>query len=228
MPHPFPDASVRHPLVFPDGTAHAGTVFLKAVIDHPRIEVGDYSYASSFDPPPDWAARLAPYLMPQSPERLVIGRFCQIADGAVFVTASANHRHDGFSSFPFAIFDGGFAEARPSLPGPGADTVVGNDVWIGHDARILPGATIGNGAIVGAGAVVGGTVPAYALVAGNPARLRRMRFDPATIVRLEALAWWNWPIQHILAHEGAICGGDLAALEQAAARLVPGTPGAQS
>lgn len=225
MPHPFPDASVRHPLVFPDGTAHAGTVFLKAAIEHPRIEAGDYSYASSFDPPADWAARLAPHLMPQSPERLVIGRFCQIADGVVFVTASANHRRDGFSTYPFAIFDGGFDDARPSLPGPGPDTVVGNDVWIGRGATILPGAQIGDGAIVGAGAVVAGTVPPYAVVAGNPARTVRMRFDPATVARLQALAWWTWPIARILAHEAAICGGDLAALEQAATACGAGPGG---
>lgn len=220
MPRPFPDAAERHPLILPDGTPHAGTVFLKAVIDHPRIEVGAFSYASSAAPPEDWAARLAPYLLPQSAERLVIGRFCQIADGAVFVTASANHRHDGFSTYPFAVFDGGFAEGRPSLPADPAgfpDTVIGHDVWIGRGATILPGARLGNGVIVGAGAVVGGRVPAYAVVAGNPARTVRMRFPPAAIARLEAIGWWDWPIGRILAHEAAICGADLAALERAAA-----------
>lgn len=221
MPGPFPDASERHPLRLPDGSLHLGTVFLGAVIDHPRIVVGDYSYASSDAPPADRAARLAPHLHAAAPERLVIGRFCQIADGAVFITASANHRRDGFSTFPFAIFDGSFDDGRPSLPpsGPAAfpDTVIGNDVWIGRDARILPGARIGDGAIIGAAAVVAGDVPAYAVVAGNPARARRMRFDPATIARLRSLAWWHWPIDRILAHEAAICGGDLAALERAAA-----------
>jgi virginiamycin A acetyltransferase len=216
MPRPFPDAQTRNPLVLPDGTPHAGTVFLKPVIAHPRIRVGDWTYASSFDPPDDWAARLAPWLHPVSAERLVIGRFCQIADGAVFVTASANHRHDGISTFPFAIFDGGFDEGRPSLPGAGTDTEIGNDVWIGAGARILPGARIGDGVIVGTGAVVGGTVPPYCIVAGNPARVIRERFDPATAARLCALTWWDWPIAQILMHEAAICGGDVNALEQAA------------
>jgi len=221
MPRPFPDPATRHPLRLPDGSAHAGTVFLKALIVHPRIEVGDYSYASSARPPQDWAARLAPWLMPESPERLRIGRFCQVADGAVFITASANHRRDGFSTYPFAIFDGGFDAGRPSLPsGPEVfpDTVVGHDVWIGADARILPGARIGNGVIVGAGAVVGGAVPPYSVVTGNPGRVRR-RFDTATIARLEAIAWWHWPIDAILAHEAAICGADLGALERAAQAL---------
>jgi len=215
-PYPAPDS--RHPLILPDGTPWPGLVFLKAAIDHPRIEVGDYSYADSRTPPADWAATLAPYLFHHSPERLVIGRFCQIAEGAMFVTASANHRRDGFTTFPFAIFDGGIGDDRPSLPsGPGPDTMIGNDVWIGRDARILPGARIGDGVIVGAAAVVGGEVPPYSVVAGNPARVVRRRFDAATIDRLLALRWWDWPIDAILAAEAAICGGDLAALEAAAA-----------
>jgi virginiamycin A acetyltransferase len=216
MPRVFPDAATRHPVLLPDGTPHAGTVFLRAVLDHPRIVAGAYSYASADTPPSDWAAALAPYLYAFSPERLVIGRFCQIAQGVEFITASANHRHDGFSSFPFAIFDGGHADGRPSLPPPGRDTIVGNDVWVGRGARILPGARIGDGVIVGAGAVVGGAVPAYAVVAGNPARIIRMRFAPDVIARLCALRWWNWPIARILDAEAAICGGDIALLEAAA------------
>lgn len=220
MPRPFPGAATRHPVQLPDGTPHAGTVFLRAVLGHPRIAVGDYSYASADTPPPDWAAALAPYLYPFSPERLVIGRFCQIAHGVEIITASANHRHDGFSSFPFAIFDGGFAPGRPSMPqGAGRDTVLGHDIWLGRGARVLPGAQIGSGAIIGAGAVVGGVVPSYAVVGGNPGRMLRMRFDAATVARLLDLCWWDWPIDAILRAEAAICGGDLPALGAAAARL---------
>ncbi|TDK52668.1 CatB-related O-acetyltransferase [Antarcticimicrobium luteum] len=212
----FPTPDTRHPVRLPDGSRHPGTVFLRSAVDHPRWEVGEYSYASAFDPPADWAAHLAPYLFDFSPERLVIGRFCQIADGVRFITASANHRYDGFSSFPFAIFDGP-TPGRPSLPqGPGPDTRIGHDVWIGQGARILPGARLGSGVIVGAGAVVTGEVPPYAVVAGNPARVVRMRFDAATVARLLVLAWWDWPIDRIRAAEAAICGADLDALERAA------------
>lgn len=82
----FPSAETRFPLQLPDGSCHAGTVFLKAVLSHSRIEVGEYSYASSFDPPDNWASRLAPHLYDCSPEKLVIGKFCQIAHGVVFIT----------------------------------------------------------------------------------------------------------------------------------------------
>ncbi|GAA5073997.1 CatB-related O-acetyltransferase [Roseibacterium beibuensis] len=213
---PFPAPGVSHPVPMPDGSVHEGTVFLSAVIDHPRFEVGYYTYASAHHPPEDWAAYLAPYLYPFSPEKLTIGRFCQIASGVEFITASANHRYDGISTFPFAVFGGGPVEGRPSMPSPGADTCVGHDVWIGTGARILPGARIGSGAIIGAGAVVSGEVAPYTIVAGNPARPVRRRFAPETIERLLEIAWWEWPIDRILAHEAAICGGDLSALEHAA------------
>lgn len=213
-PHRFADPTDPHPIKLPDGSPHLGVAFLKACVDHPQMDIGAYTYASAFDPPQDWAARLAPYLFDFSPERLTIGKFCQIADGVRFITASANHRHDGISSFPFAIFDGGTIEARPSMPGPGADTVIGNDVWLGQGACVLPGARIGNGVIVGAHAVVSGVIAPYSVVVGNPARVLRKRFDPEQIEILEAVAWWDWDIEKICAHEAEICGADVTALQR--------------
>ena len=152
----YPSPDTIHPVLLPDGSRHEGTVFLKPAIAHPRWHVGDYSYASAHQPPQDWAFHLAPYLYDFSSERLVIGKFCQIADGVQIITASANHRYDGYTSFPFAIFGGGPAAGRPSMPDPGPDTVIGHDVWLGQGARVLPGARIGSGAIIGSGAVVSG------------------------------------------------------------------------
>lgn len=208
---PFPTPDTRHPVRLPDGSAHEGTIFLAPAISHPRIAVGDYTYASAHVPPDDWAAHLAPYLYDFSPETLRIGRFCQIADGVTFITASANHRYDGFSSYPFMIFTGGGPDS-PSMPAPGPDTIIGNDVWIGQGARIMPGAKIGSGVIVAAGAVVAGDIPDYAIVGGNPARVIRMRFDSDTIATLLQIAWWDWGIAKVAAHEAAIVGADLAAL----------------
>ena len=210
-PRPMAPPDTLYPVILPDGTTHKGTVYLKAAIDHPRIEVGEYSYASAHVPPEDWAFRLAPYIYPTSAERLVIGRFCQIADGVQFITASANHRYDGFSSFPFAIFTD-MDRNRPSMPGPGRDTVIGHDVWFGTGAMVLPGARIGSGAIIGAGAVVSGEVPDYAIVSGNPAQVLRHRFSPEVVSTLLDIAWWDWPMEKILRNEAAICGADLGAL----------------
>jgi virginiamycin A acetyltransferase len=217
---PFLNADALHPLTFPDGTLHRDMVHLARAIDHPNITAGDYSYANDFDPPAagGWAARLAPYLYPGAPERLVIGRFCQIAHGVRFVTASANHAAGGISTYPFAVFDPSTLEAMKAGMGPLPDTVIGNDVWIGHGALILPGVRIGDGAIIGAGAVVAGDVAPYAVVAGNPARVIRHRFPPETVARLLALAWWDWPLAAIRDALPALAGADCAALERAAPR----------
>jgi virginiamycin A acetyltransferase len=77
------------------------------------------------------------------------------------------------------------------------DIVLGHDVWIGYEAMILPGVNVGTGAIVGARAVVAKDVPPYSVVVGNPARVAKRRFDEATVEKLLALAWWDWPIDRI-------------------------------
>jgi virginiamycin A acetyltransferase len=66
--------------------------------------------------------------------------------------------------------------------------------------------------IVAAGAVVAGAVPPYAIVAGNPARVVRMRFPEAEVDRLLRLAWWDWPVAAIRAALPALEAGDVAAL----------------
>jgi len=70
--------------------------------------------------------------------------------------------------------------------------IVGNDVWIGRKAKILDGVTIGDGAIVGAYSVVTKNVPPFAVVAGNPAQIKKFRFDQETIDALRKIAWWKW------------------------------------
>jgi UDP-2-acetamido-3-amino-2,3-dideoxy-glucuronate N-acetyltransferase len=52
-------------------------------------------------------------------------------------------------------------------------TLVKSGASIGTNATIIAGVTIGENAIVGAGAVVTKDVPAYSIVAGNPARVFR-------------------------------------------------------
>ncbi|KIC51146.1 CatB-related O-acetyltransferase [Tateyamaria sp. ANG-S1] len=205
----FPDARRAYPVTLPDGSAHQGTVFLNQVIDHPAWEVGDYTYASDFSPVADWASHLAPYLFGYGPEKLRIGRYCQIAHGVRFITSGANHAMDGLTTFPFPIFDPAkMANYQPDS----RDTVIGHDVWLGFGAIVCPGARIGNGVIVGAGAVVRGTVPDYAIVAGNPATVVRMRFSDADIATLNALAWWDWPADRVATAVPDLMAGDVAAL----------------
>jgi virginiamycin A acetyltransferase len=84
------------------------------------------------------------------------------------------------------------------------------------EAVVLPGITIGHGAIAAAKSVVTHDVPAYSIVAGNPARVVKMRFDRQTVARLLVTAWWDWPIDKITRNLDAIRGADIDALEAAA------------
>lgn len=206
---PLPDPKTPFPVVLPDGSTHQGTVLLSAVIDQPNIQVGDFTYASDFDPPADWANRLAPYQFPMSQGILRIGKFCQIAHGVRFITSSANHATDGLSCYPFPIF----GEKVPDDYQPDKrDTDVGHDVWLGYGAIVCPGVQIGHGAIIGAGAVVRGVVPPYGIVTGNPGTVVKKRFDEATIARLLEIAWWDWSKDRIVQAVPAIMAGDVEAL----------------
>ncbi|TCL10000.1 virginiamycin A acetyltransferase [Shimia isoporae] len=208
---PLPDPKSAFPVVLPDGSTHMGTALLSAVIDQDNIEVGDFTYASDFDPPQDWAQRLAPYHFPMSKGILRIGKFCQIAHGVRFITSSANHALDGLSCYPFPIF----GETMPDDYQPDQrDTIVGHDVWLGYGAIVGPGADIGHGAIIGAGAVVRGLIPPYSVVTGNPGTVVKRRFDDDTISRLLDIAWWNWPKDAIDLAIPAIMAGDIEALSK--------------
>lgn len=206
------DANSAHPITLPDGTIYRDTVYLKNVIDHPRIEIGDFSYFTHSGKVEDTAVILAPYLGHGVRERLVIGKFVQIARGSYFITSSANHPMNGFTTYPFRIF-------KPETFGykdlPVRDTIVGHDVWIGQNAAIMPGVNIGAGAIIAAATVVTRDVPAFAVVGGNPAALIRMRYSDEVIRELLDIAWWDWPIDKIEANLAALSNGDLAALKSA-------------
>lgn len=137
---------------------------------------------------------------------IVVGRFCSIASGVSII--AGNHPLDHLTTHPFTYNDEMFGDndeyrdidfkktprAETKLPALN----IGNDVWIGTQVIILGNVqSIGNGAVIGAGAVVTKNVPPYAVVAGNPARIIKYRFDDATIQDLEELKWWELPLPRI-------------------------------
>jgi virginiamycin A acetyltransferase len=209
-----PDPNNPHPM---PGFPRVG--FLKPLVDRPNIEIGEYTYYDDPDGPQHFVRKCVLHHYAFVGDRLVIGRFCALAEGVTFIMNGANHPTGGFSTYPFNIFGDGWergfdpqswaAEMR-------GDTVVGSDVWIGRQATILPGVSIGDGAIVAAKSVVSADVPPYAIVAGNPGRIVKMRFDEATIARLLAVAWWNWPVERVSRELAAIRGADIDRLEAAA------------
>ena len=118
-----------------------------------------------------------------------IGRYCSIAPRVDFLRA--NHPLDDPTMHPIAHR----VDFNPSLKRDRFNWTklkIGNDVWIGQNAVVLPSCrNIGNGAVIGAGSIVTKDVPAYTVVAGNPARTIKMRFDLETRHRLEDSNWWE-------------------------------------
>ncbi|WP_367715837.1 CatB-related O-acetyltransferase [Nitratireductor sp. GISD-1A_MAKvit] len=208
-----PDPATPYPMAgFPR------TVFLKNVVTRSNIEVGDFSYYDD----PNGAERFEDnnvlYHFDFLGDRLLIGNFAAIAEGATFVMNGANHTMSGFSTFPFNIFGNGWEngfDAKTYLEHGRGDTMVGNDVWIGREAQVMPGVTIGDGAVIGSRAVVASDIPPYAVAVGNPARVLRVRFDPEVVETLLGIAWWNWPVEKISRNLEAIRGADLQALRTA-------------
>jgi acetyltransferase-like isoleucine patch superfamily enzyme/ribosomal protein S18 acetylase RimI-like enzyme len=119
--------------------------YVKPTITRPNILVGDFTYYSGLD----FESRVTHHYEFYG-DRLIIGKFCQIAADVTFVMNGANHRMNAVSTFPFYILEHWKQDVPPlsELPVKG-DTVIGNDVWIGQNATILPGVHIGNGTITG-------------------------------------------------------------------------------
>ncbi len=171
--------------------------FLKNIITHPNIEVGDYTYYDDFEDVRNFEKNVR-YHFDFIGDQLRIGKFCSIASGVEFIMNGGNHLSDAVSAYPFAIFGHGWEHAMDGRTYPNrGDITVGNDVWIGYRAVIMAGVTIGDGAIVGACSVVTKDVPPYTIVGGNPAREIRRRFSEEEIARLLELRWWDWPIEQI-------------------------------
>ncbi len=172
--------------------------YINSVVTNPNIIVGDYSYYDDMIDGPESFEKHVTHHYDFMGDKLIIGKFCAIARGVEFVMNGANHMLDCLSTYPFEIIDEFKGLARSfGDRGNRGDTVVGNDVWIGQDATILPGVHIGDGAIIGANAVVAKDVPPYAIVVGNPATIKKYRFDEETIKFMLELKWWDKDIETI-------------------------------
>lgn len=128
-----------------------------------------------------------------------IGKFCSIAANVrvnpgnhPLERVALNHFTYRSAAYGLGDDDGAFFDRRR-----GHRVTLGHDVWIGHGAVVLPGVTVGVGAAVGAGAVVTKDVPDFAVVAGVPARVLRLRFPPGIVAALHRIAWWDWPHERL-------------------------------
>jgi carbonic anhydrase/acetyltransferase-like protein (isoleucine patch superfamily) len=101
--------------------------------------------------------------------------------------------------------------ARPIAPHANlkGDIEIGSDVWVGVGAYFMPGVNVGHGAVIGAGTVVTKNVPPYALFAGYPGQVRKMRFTERNIEFLLRLKWWDWPTEKIRHFAPLICSTEI-------------------
>ena len=183
-----PNPNTVHPIA-----GYDKEIYVKPTIKNPNIIVGDFTYIADSE----FESHVTHHY-DFIGDKLIIGKFCQIAAGVEFVMNGANHQMNAVSTFPFYTLEGWKMNppAASDMPFKG-DTVIGNDVWIGQNATILPGVHIGDGAIIGANSVVGSNVEPYSIVVGNPAEVTRYRFDKDLTELLLKFKWWDKPVEEI-------------------------------
>lgn len=173
--------------------------FIKNVVKAQNISIGEYTYYDDINSI-DFEKNNVLFNYPEFGDRLIIGKFCQIASGVKFIMGPANHRINSASTYPFNVLGKKWKEiTKPhlsELPFKG-DIIVGNDVWIGRESIIMPGVKIGDGAIIAAYSVVTKNVDPYTIVGGNPIKIIRKRFDNELIDILLKLQWWNMDIDKV-------------------------------
>ena len=183
-----PNPNTVHPIA-----GYDKEIYVKPTIKNPNIIVGDFTYIADSE----FESHVAHHY-DFIGDKLIIGKFCQIAAGVEFVMNGANHQMNAVSTFPFYTLEGWKMNPPDASDMPfKGDTIIGNDVWIGQNATILPGVHIGDGAIIGANSVVGSNVEPYSIVVGNPAEVTRYRFDKDLTELLLKFKWWDKPVEEI-------------------------------
>lgn len=203
-----PDPKTLYPI-----PGNTDVVFIKNLVKAPNVFIGDYTY---FDGrrhgPENFEEYHILYNYDPTRVKLVIGKFCAIAAETRFIM-TGDHKLDAITTYPFPIFKQGWESAFDFADVPiKGDIIVGHDVWFGYGCLIKGGVTIGHGSIIAAGAVVVKDVPPYTIVAGNPAKVVKQRFDDTTIQRLLDIAWWDWDIEKINRHIKLLCTMDVDGL----------------
>lgn len=135
---------------------------------------------------------------------LNIGRYCSIAGRLALICGKGFHQYDRMSTYPF-LLRSPFCKSNDTKKlfsdktcFPITESCIGNDVWIGEDVFITKNVKIGNGAVIAAKSVVTRDVPGYAIVAGNPAEIKKYRYSKEVIDMIEKIKWWEWSIEKII------------------------------
>ena len=124
-----------------------------------------------------------------------IGRFCHIGDNCAI--GLFGHDTSQVTTYPLKYhFDNSVVDVGQDSTADNVrksrQTIIKNDVYIGESVTIFAGVTVGNGAVIGARAVVTKDVPDYAVVAGVPSQIVKMRFSDKIVDDLLDIQWWQW------------------------------------
>lgn len=168
----------RH-LILRKATAEGGSQVSETLREYTRtrfkVDIGLYSYGGCFDPQFNTGGSVK------------IGRYCSFASNIRYF--GGNHPMHYTSMSPY-FYNKSFGYAVKDIDREAL--MVGHDVWCGYGVIITSHCKrIGNGVVIAAGAIVTKDVPAYAIVAGNPATILRYRFDSETIECIEQSKWWD-------------------------------------
>ena len=176
-------ACVRLILRLEGGEFYSATL-RRILAQYHGVLVGAYSYGHG----------LCPGVFPPG---VVVGRYVSIAASVRVLVR--NHPLERLSLHPFFYNPALGVVAENNIPF--GRLVIESDAWLGERATITPGCRrVGLGAVVGAAAVVTKDVPDFGIVAGNPARLLRYRFDPQTRALIVASRWWHLPLSECMRH----------------------------
>ena len=152
------------------------------------VKVGMHTYGGCFDPTFNVGGA-----------SVTVGRYCSIAQRVSYFGAS--HPIERAVMSPY-FYNRAFAGLDVEDV-PRASLEIGNDVWVGNGALIMRGCSrIGNGAVIGGGSIVTHDVEPYSIVAGNPTRVLRMRFDGETCAALDKSRWWELEPEELMSFYG--------------------------
>ncbi len=154
------------------------------LINSGLLEVGRYTYGKPIID-----------VYKNSERKVTIGSFCSISKNVRIITGGI-HPTNWVSTYPIRDFIG-VDIPYDGMPTSNGEVFIGHDVWIGTGVTILSGVSIGTGAIISACTVVTKDVPPYAIVAGVPNKVLRLRFSEDKINHLLKIKWWEWDIEKI-------------------------------
>lgn len=172
-------------------------LMMRGLMDKYGWQIGDHSYG-------------APKVLELTSAKFSVGRYTSIGQDVVVLLG--DHRTDTVTTYPFKSLSRFWptAAAAPDDHSSKGDVSIGSDVWIGQGVTILSGVQVGDGAVLAAECVVTRDVPPYAVMAGNPARLVRHRFDEDTVKQLLKIRWWDWHEDQIDAAMPLLTSPDLS------------------